>query len=528
MHYFYFMKPERKDTLRQHIVILGIYAILIWVFLFTTRTFFSGFHLSDDQILISFNTRIEQQSFFSAAWYEIKDDLYLRFRPLAIFYYLLLAKWPYPDFTLISMVVSLQAIFTCYFFYRFARYLKCNTALSFLFPLFILCGNQGVVLWRNCVNETFAIFLLSISFFYLGRLLNRKNNSRGDTFAFGFFLLLSTLTKESFIILVPAVLFLKIWQESLDTRRGFLFSVKQNSRLIVFFTLIIIAEIAIIYYYKNHSNRFIDYVGVDETTFNISNLLISMLRLWITKGYLAIILPAVLFIFFSIKKYNKDVTAFFLPLAVLFLLITLPQILLYSKSLIFERYLLPGTIGSALVILFLQEYIIRHPSTLNLLKKLFLPACTLLLCLQTLLMTKGAIAYANTGYEVKQMLATVIRHTKPADTILIVVNARGQSDQAFSTQNYLGAAIGGFRKAVYIEPFIDSTHKPGTVDRTTEENFVAGTKGINYQDIANPKNIKSIIFFSNTFMRFSLRHPDFDASVFSKYNNGQFIIFIKK
>ncbi|MEJ7671660.1 MAG: hypothetical protein WKF59_02875 [Chitinophagaceae bacterium] len=167
----------------------------------------------------------------------------------------------------------------------------------------------------------------------------------------------------------------------------------------------VITEIAIIYYYKTHSNRFIEYVAVDENTFNLSNLLISIFRLWITKGYLIIVIPAVILIFFVKREYNsykKEIPAFFLPLALLFVIITLPQILLYSKSLIFERYLLPGTLGSAIAILFLQKFINQHQTALKFLDKIFLPACTLLLFLQIILMTKGAVNYANTGYEVKK------------------------------------------------------------------------------------------------------------------------------
>ncbi|MGI8584558.1 MAG: hypothetical protein ACR2KX_20400, partial [Chitinophagaceae bacterium] len=153
------MKSNTEKLMWRNVIVLCIYALLVWTFLFATRTFFSGFHLSDDQILIEFNNHLDHKSFFSTAYFEIKDDLFLRFRPLAIFYYLALAKWPYPNFTLIAFLVSLQAIVTCWFFYRFARYLKCSIVLFFLFPLFLLCGKQRVILWRDCVTETLALLL---------------------------------------------------------------------------------------------------------------------------------------------------------------------------------------------------------------------------------------------------------------------------------------------------------------------------------------------------------------------------------
>ena len=82
------MKLYTKNLYTEKVNVFFSYALLVWVFVFTTKTFFSGFHLSDDQILIYFNNHLHQQSFFSAAYSEIKSDLFLRFRPLAIFYYL--------------------------------------------------------------------------------------------------------------------------------------------------------------------------------------------------------------------------------------------------------------------------------------------------------------------------------------------------------------------------------------------------------------------------------------------------------
>ena len=95
-----------------NVIILFIYALFIFLFLITTRTFFSGYHLIDDQTYIILNTKYQGVSFLSSAYDAAREDLYLRFRPLAMIYYVAIAKWIYPSFTGIAVVLALQGIFS--------------------------------------------------------------------------------------------------------------------------------------------------------------------------------------------------------------------------------------------------------------------------------------------------------------------------------------------------------------------------------------------------------------------------------
>ena len=129
-----------------------------------------------------------------------------------------------------------------------------------------------------------------------------------------------------------------------------------------------------------------------------------------------------MFILFSQKKLtvSRDMISYSIPLAIVFILVTIPLALLYSKSLIFERYHLPVTLAASMLILFRQEYINRNPSSLILLSKTFLPGCIILLLMQVFLMIRGAIAYAETGFEKKDMLNSIMQNTKQNNNILIV------------------------------------------------------------------------------------------------------------
>lgn len=515
----------------QNILVLCVYSILIFTLIFTTQTVFAGFQLTDDQILISFNNRLLREPFFFTLWESVKNEFYLRFRPLTVINYVAISKWLYPNFFLLALVIAVQGIFTCYFFYRFARQVKCSLAVSFLFPLFILCGNQGSVFWRNCVNETLGMLLLSISLFFLGRTFNRKRTYKQDTFLFIFFLLLATLTKESFIIIVPAILFFKVWYESSQNNLPFAAALKQNIKLVVFFSFVIIAEILIIYYYKSISDHFIQYVDIDQDTFNPGNLLISLYRLTVTKGYLLLIAPAMLFIFLRaalLPTWKKDVKNFILPLFILFLLIIIPQVLLYAKSLIFERYLLPGTLGSAVVIIFLEKYIQQHKKKLAPLHKVFLPVCALLLCLQIFLMTRGAKMYAAEGFEARNMLETIMHNTTIDDTVLVVANPLGQSDKALSVKRYLNAPIGGNRNNIFVEPIFDSVEVTDPVKNGVITNFADATKGIRYADISKETSIPCITFFAKSKETFFQRYNDIDTSQYRELRLGSFTVFLKK
>ena len=151
-----------------------------------------------------------------------------------------------------------------------------------------------------------------------------------------------------------------------------------------------------------------------------------------------------------------------------------------------------------------------------------------MLCFQIALMSRGAINYANTGYQVKDMLRTIMLHTKITDTLLLVANPLGQSDQALSTKIYLNSKIGGKRNSVFIEPLIDTTLHLSITHNSVIESFKQDTKGITYNDIAEKKNISCITFFENTIERFSSLYPEFDTTHYSKINAGKFLILVRK
>ena len=515
----------QKDNGR-HALAFFIYTFLVLALIFATGTVYSGFHLSDDQILVGFSNQLNHSTFLATARDAIQEDLYLRFRPMAIFYYVAFAKWLYPDFFRIAIAVAIQGIFTCYFFYRFARQLKCLWIVSFLFPLFILCGNQGVIFWRNCVNETFGILLLSLSLFFLGKLIYTQKRHTINLFFFSFFLLLATFTKESFIILVPAILFFKIWQEAEQRDVSFVASLKNNLGLVIFFALVVIAEIGIIYYYKSISDHFIEYVSVDQESFSGANLFISLYRLIITKGYAVIILPAMVFIFWRSTSGNRKgvFKNFLLPLLMLYGLIVLPQALLYAKSLIFERYLLPGTLGSALLILLLSNFLEENARRFAILKMAFLPACSLLLAVQLFLMVRAAPEYAAAGFEANHLLETVASRTKASDIIVLAATPEGQSDKALSVKAYLTAPIGGNKQHVFIDPVTDSTQPANYVIKSFEKD----TRGSRYADIGEKNKVACFVFFINTKAWFLHRYPDIDTTQYEGVVSGSFYCLFKK
>jgi hypothetical protein len=381
------------------------------------------------------------------------------------------------------------------------------------------------------MSETLCMLLIILSLYFLAVSLAKKQGEARNRILFAFFLLLSTLVKESFIILVPAILFLKTWQEALAHKIKIWDSLKRNLALWIFFTIVIISEISIIYYYKSVSSHFLEYVAIDADTFKPYNLLVSITRLLITKGYLIVIAPAVAMLVVLKKNKNQwanDVNDFFLPLNILFLLVIIPQILLYSKSLIFERYLLPGTLGCSFLIIYLQQYFERHKQQLKWLPGLFLPGCILLLLLQFVLMTRGAIIYAKDGYTVKNMLATIIKNTGPEDIILEVARPQGQSEPAQSVRTYLKANIGGNRENVFIEPVIDSSVQLDRIGQSDVTNFLEMTRGSRYTDIRDKSSIACILFFKDMRASFLATHPDLDTPTFQRMEIPPFTILLKK
>lgn len=217
-----FFKKINKDYL-----VTILFFVSIFVFLHFTKTLYSGYHFIDDHCLVSMKESLNKSSFLETAYIYTKNDFLIRFRPVFSFYYVLLVKVFSLNFFAMSVFMGFLGIISFSFFYFGLKNLKFTIFQSVLFVFLAFVGFQMAIWWRLGTNEPIGIFFLSLSFFFLSKCVNNINYKLSNTL-FVFFLAITSLCKESFIFIIPAFLFLKIWLEKESFKISFKESVRKN------------------------------------------------------------------------------------------------------------------------------------------------------------------------------------------------------------------------------------------------------------------------------------------------------------
>nr|MCR5655737.1 hypothetical protein [Lachnospiraceae bacterium] len=197
---------------------------------------------------------------------------------------------------------------------------------------------------------------LALIFMYLGLLsahaaIEAKPGKRRRTYALGFpvMMTLMVLTKESFLVLLPALVLYDLYLKA-EENEGFFKNLFRNIGTVVYEAVLFLACMAVIVFYSGTSST--GYAGVDESY----KALDYLKGMWmICKGELSVYLVVFLLVFLvqivlSVlylkgKVSFSDAPKLFVKKRLYELAITVYaaafQILLHAKSGMSERYLIP-------------------------------------------------------------------------------------------------------------------------------------------------------------------------------------------
>jgi hypothetical protein len=335
---------EKKDF-----IVAGILVVYVFLFFFITGTLTSGFHFVDDHEVIKIKHNFNESSYLNVTKNWVKEDLHNngRFRPLYYIYRVAETKIFGSDFTLWSIHNGVLLCIGLLLFYFGMRNMKFQIVESLTALIIIFAGPQSSVWWRLGPGESLGMVLLGFSFYLISNTGQKRNYHLNNLF-FVFFLILSSLTKESFLIIVPGMIVLKVWNDKINLWGSFKISVNRNLLLLVPLIVIVI-ELGIIKYYVGTA-----YADLDSNLIN--NLKLVFSASWhFFRTYLNLLIAGIIILAISwvIKKSVKRPNLFSI---VFFLLILVPNIVLYSRSGLVERYLLPASFGLAfLVVIFLSQ-----------------------------------------------------------------------------------------------------------------------------------------------------------------------------
>ncbi|TAL67206.1 MAG: hypothetical protein EPN88_07620, partial [Bacteroidetes bacterium] len=267
----------RKDRLVIVSIILSVFLFLIF-----SGTITSGFHFVDDHEVIKIKADLKSSTFLSVTKSWVLQDFKSngRFRPLYYINRVLETKLLGSDFTHWSLSNGVLCCLAFISFYAGARNLKFSIGESIVFLIVTFIGPQSSIWWRLGPSESLGMVLLGLSFYFMSK-SREKRNYLLNSLLFIIFLILSSLTKESFLIIIPAMVFFKIWNEKNCIWASLKESIRKNF-LLILPLLVVFSELIFIKYYVGT-----EYSGLDSNFLNsLTSIMNSGLHFIKTYHYL--------------------------------------------------------------------------------------------------------------------------------------------------------------------------------------------------------------------------------------------------
>jgi len=433
-----------------------LFCIVLFVFLFlsVTQTLTSGFHFVDDHEIVRIKYDLRESSLSEVTGNWIKEDMNstARFRPL-YFANRVFMTWIFgSDFFFWSLYNGLLWCITMIFFYLGARNLMFNIFESVIFLVISFIGPQSEIWWRLGPQESLGVTFLSIAFFVMSLSIHRKRYQLNNLI-FALFLVLASLVKESFILVMPAFIFLKVITEK-TIHKGNLKELIFRNTLLLIPLGVGLLELLLIKYRIGTS-----YSGIaGDPGAVLSNLFNACLDF--LQTYLNLIIAGIILltggIFMKKRIFWFDPAGF-----IFFILIFIPNILLYARTGLMERYLLPTSIGLAFFIVsclkdVADNSLLYRKASYILILFSFLP--------YIIQVTNDASAFATEGRETDKLLDAIALNHEEGSQVLAVVDPMMSYEKSVSLKTYLFCENGLDLYGYPVMPDSDNVEMQGYLD----------------------------------------------------------------
>lgn len=389
----------------QEYLLAGIgFLLFVLLILLITGTLLSGLHLVDDHEFFSIANTIEEDGFGRGLCRIVKDDFSLRFRPLYTVVRVVGVCLLGHNATLWSVCKAIEISLAMLLFYIFAREVNTSKLFSAFFAILIMLGEQSAIWWRLGPQESLGVLLFSAGM-VTTLLLGRK---RTKTTIIGFVLILALLSwqKEAFCLTVPGFFLLLMAydaQNAVETEKNNLIRFLCTFMKVHMVEIILIGFIIIIDIYaivcRVGTDR-LGYAGFSQE-WPITDYILGI---WdsITKSCFPYILLAIIMMIFMQIEFKKEKRSFKEIFEVLFCIYLVGiEYVVYAKSGMEERYLIPWVIGIFYFVIIIGYRIICDN------KRVIRGAVELLMLFTiyfTMLMLPKAISFAGQGQDLEKCM----------------------------------------------------------------------------------------------------------------------------
>lgn len=419
---------EQLGKRKEALLIWSIFAVLVFGVVIITGTITSGFHLVDDWQFAEYVDRIAADGFAVCLKEALERDFILRFRPLYFINRVITAAVFGINLTAISTMNAIEIIVAMGSLYYCARHMHCNVVYSILFALTVMVGYQSAVWWKLGPQESYGIMLFSCGFLLLLNWLQTGKKYQGCLSMI--FFVLASIYKESFMVMLPFVMLYIVYDgiKSQDITIANLWSViKKKLLYLSILAIVLIVELCLMVFVVGVNNY--SYVGLDSTiTLSEycdiwSEVFRTDLKWYFRFGVLFIMIA--LTYWEQLKKLKLEI--------LLALSVMVPQFVIYSKSGITERYILPWVFGFAY---FFAVVCCNWKALSGKRRIVYMLGLWLMLAANARAMLIEANYFTYRGNSVQTMLDTTLRYTQEAGEDVKVLSCLTSNTEANLTMKY--------------------------------------------------------------------------------------------
>ncbi|NIM13825.1 MAG: hypothetical protein GTO45_17275 [Candidatus Aminicenantes bacterium] len=540
-----------KDTLisifpDNKLPVIFLFFLLMWFGILTlTGTLFSGYHFIDDHGIFKESQDVAHTTILREANI-FKRNLTastMRFRPFYWFHRRMMLAVLGTDFTALSIYIGFLAVFTSFFLFLFMRKTGFSTLESVLFVCLTLLGEQAAVWWMLGTGETLGMLLFSLALLFMALSVFSNRKKILSNVLFVIFTILASWTKESFILMIPALIFLKLWLTYQKEEKPSCSSCLRGENIVISVVLLLVCIVELIHILRNVGTTGVVYAGYEG--FTVTKFLKILIQMTMsTHGWVILIQLVLIGIVYYVKSKKHKITALLTPLhtllwpVILAGLIVVPQVALYMKSGIQERYLLPGAIGYTFLMVVLLRYVRLNTLLSRELKwkakekrpQLVVLILLIIVALLQLRVTRyTAIGFARDGQHTNAWLHSIQQNTQPQDLVLVITRMKKHYEASISLKTYMDFKMK--RKNTLFSPVtLDIKPSKHIFWKQLNNDFYSRFPGFRLQDPGDRDCVQTIIIFPGLEKRFlDFSAPWFKPAQFKRYtNDGGYVSYYKK
>jgi len=377
-------KQIPSNRLGEGLAVASLFVLVIFGTLLASDNLLSGPRIWDDNQIFRLELALAERSFVDVFAEEQQRHSDNNRRLMPVFQAVKVLKAAtYGDSVLAWKVhTGIVAVITSLLCFLFMRELGYKVLIAILFPLLGFLGPQSVTWWKVIHGDGLGMLFVSAALVGLAR--NVKRGGGRAELAFVVFAAAASLTKESFVLLLPGLGALLVWLERLTNGGTWPEVVRRKQRALSALLVIFVAELVMIVLVMGTTTHY-GYSG--WSGLKLGQLLTTTGQfLVVTQVWLLI--PVGMSLAFVARSKHDLLYNVLAPGALVLAIVVSPQLMLYATTgfesteenafIMVPRYLLPIALLPAFLLCDFSARLLDHAPDRRVAAALAVFACTIL------------------------------------------------------------------------------------------------------------------------------------------------------